>query len=123
MRADAIRIGEIYRFPSVHAAKIKYHVCVAPGWFVFINTDASKHDCLPIVRADYPFLDHDSFINASRIFEYEPDEEIIGALRTAVLLKKTARDLIQAVQRSRVLKPVQKDVVIGQLLGALDGLS
>lgn len=71
----------------------KMVVCISPerGWFFRINTRGHWRPCVPLLRADNPFPDHDSFIEC-QIIELDDyivasaisDRGIIGVVHRAV---------------------------------------
>lgn len=65
----------------------KYSACVhiKPNYFLLINTENRKmYECLPILRSDNKYLQHDSYIGCSNYYVYDDDkikdEQIVGHL-------------------------------------------
>ena len=101
MKFGDLQIGDISRFLAVKLAspKSKYHVAVAPSSFFYINTSAVWPGSYPILKEEYPFLDHDSFIGCGQLVEYEEGNTIREHAHVMRLLGKTVKGLLVHLNR------------------------
>lgn len=117
MTSADVEVGEILHFYSTQTKpkKEKFHICIAPNTFLWINTLPNFPPAIPIAKKDYPFLDHDSYIGCSELSEYEADRFIPDAARRGKLSKQTAKAILAAIGAAKTLTPIQKKLVAQHL--------
>ena len=119
MKIEAGGIYLIYN-DDVNQPKAKFSVCVCvhERWFFLINSEDRKiYDCIPIYKADYGFLKHDSFISCSRKFIYSLDR-LRASKFQGLISQKSATEIISKVKSSKTLERG----AIKQIIESLDNI-
>jgi hypothetical protein len=80
--------------------KFKYHVCVTPASFFYINTKAIWTGCFPVSKESYNFLEHDSFIGCGQLIEYDPELDTDDSCVVTRLTEETIRMLLLHLNKS-----------------------
>lgn len=115
------KIGYVYIVNTVLTkppkAKFAICVCVEPGYFVWINTDARKHgrDQIAIPGGCHPLVRHDSYVDLSRVVAH-PEYELEDAREFPCISKEMCGFLIDAMERGLIVMPRrQADVILANL--------
>jgi len=100
-------VGDVFLIPNnaIYPPNKKFSICVcaANNLFFLINSEnREKYDCIAITRSDNSFLQHDSFVSCSRVFNYHifviKKSKFIGAISNADLTR-----IVDKVASSEVL--------------------
>lgn len=102
---------------SIRDQKWKMQVCIyeAEGWFLRINSRDIIRPCVPILKAENPFLDHDSFIDCSlcMIDEYEVHDALQKAGVIGRVTTRVAPDVLTCLLAARYINEADKAVLRG----------
>jgi hypothetical protein len=124
-----MNIGDIFYWITDHAvghdSRPKYHVYVCPAdWvddntFLFINKGMYGED-YTVTKADYPFLEYDSYISCFGTTSYS-DQEISAFDQTSKgsISKAHLNDILLLVDKSRVMERLQKKRICAALQKAI----
>ncbi|OIO02564.1 hypothetical protein COY52_04755 [Candidatus Desantisbacteria bacterium CG_4_10_14_0_8_um_filter_48_22] len=119
MKIREMQRGQIWWFltPQMRPCpKVKCNLCIGSSQFLTINT-SDRYGKFKLDKTEYPFLSHDSYIG-DIIFDFSGEDEEIEVDNKQfrqIISDKTAIQLIDYVKKSRVLTPVNKDIVIAAL--------
>ena len=91
-----MRVGDIYLIENgdIYPPKKKFSICVCvrEGYFLLINSEnRAMYKCAPILKADHPFLSHDSFIGCNRFFRYTAEQLERAEFRGRLTYKELRR--------------------------------
>ena len=95
------KVGHVYIIDTVLTkppkAKFAVCVCVANGYFLWINTKAAPHgrDQMALVAGCHQLVTHDSFLDVSRVVAHPPIE--LDEAREFACITKEIRDRIIAL--------------------------
>jgi hypothetical protein len=118
------KLGHVYIVHTVLSkpAKDKFAicVCVAEGYFVWINTKAAPHgrDQLPIQAGSHELVTHDSHVDLSKIFRH-PDREIEEAKEFACISPELCDAILKRVDAGLDVLPPRHAEIIRDNLSSL----
>jgi hypothetical protein len=104
-------------------AKFAICVCVAEGFFVWINTEARQggRDQLAVVAGCHELVRHDSFLDLSRVVKHQT-WELEDAREFPCISAEMARAIIDRVEQGLDLLPPRHAAIITSNLRALFAL-
>jgi hypothetical protein len=97
----------------------KFHVFFEVGDFFLINTKF-YYDSVKISPCDYEFLDYDSHICFSYLFNYPTNNSIEPRTIRGSLVTETINELKKGIPNNDILTPIQKRKVIQYLNNILN---
>ncbi|ANL52868.1 hypothetical protein [Rhizobium phaseoli] len=118
------KLGHIYIVHTVLAkpAKDKFAicVCVADGYFIWINTKAAPHgrDQIPIAAGCHELVTHDSHIDLSKIFRH-PEWELEQAKEFPCISEDLCKTIIDRVAVGLDVLPQRHAEIIVENLAKL----
>jgi hypothetical protein len=117
------KVGHIYIVDTVLTkppkAKFALCVCVAEGFFVWINTDMRSHghDQLAIAAGCHDLVVHDSFLDLSRVVKH-PSAELEEAREFPCISNELCAQILAAIEAGlTVLPPRHAAIIKANLLG------
>jgi len=113
------QVGDVYLSNDIEITppKPKMCICIHPAglWFFLINTEnRTMYDCIPILKKNNAFLDHDSFISTNPPFTLKQDE-LEKAKYLGRISETDIGNILNKVNRSRFLTPLQKRKIIDSI--------
>lgn len=113
------QVGDVYLSNDIEITppKPKMCICIHPAglWFFLINTEnRDMYDCIPILKKNNVFLDHDSFISTNPPFTLKQDE-LEKAKYLGRISETDIANILNKVNRSRFLTPLQKRKIIDSI--------
>jgi hypothetical protein len=115
MEVTDIETGEIFHLlcDQTKPPKNKFHLFLNDGYYLLINSK-NLIPGLPIKKADYPFLDHDSFIG-SRLFRYQINKIIDHKGKRTKINHDTANQLKGFIANEKGLSQQSKTIILEAL--------
>jgi hypothetical protein len=112
--------GDILRAYCTFVEKHKCIVCICPRLrlFFFINSEPRRTTPtaqLLIKKSEYPFLDHDSYINAALLFEL-PASDLSKSILLGSLSIDTRNEIVRIVEDSRYLPALRREIITSNLI-------
>ncbi len=118
------KVGHVYIVNTVLTkppkAKFALCVCVAHGFFVWINTNAARHgkDQLDLPAGSHPLVRHDSFLDLSRVVVH-PNMELEEAREFPCISRDLRDRIIDAIEAGLVVLPARHAAIMKANLLAL----
>ncbi|WEZ84622.1 hypothetical protein P6U16_08640 [Rhizobium sp. 32-5/1] len=118
------KLGHIYIVNTVLSKppKEKYAlcVCVAPDYFVWINTKPAPHgrDQLLLQNGCHELVTHDSSLDLSKMFSH-PDWEMKNAKEFAQISKALCKDIVGRIEAGLDVLPPRHAALIAENLRSL----
>ncbi len=111
-----IKAGDIIHAYCNFVPGNKFLICVCPSsspLFLLINSEPRRKTPdaqIKITPKDFPFLDHDSFINTATICAVFPDE-LKKAVPMGSLPDHIREEVLRVIDGSKHLSPNQQDLI------------
>jgi len=113
------RAGEVIHAYCNFASENKFFICISSSapFFLLINSEPrvkTPDAQIKITPKDFPFLDHDSYIDASQICTIFP-EELKKAVSKGPVPLRVNREILKVTENLRNLSQNQKDLIKNNL--------
>ncbi|MEA3391806.1 MAG: hypothetical protein U9Q91_02375, partial [Candidatus Marinimicrobia bacterium] len=95
----------------------KMCICVHPAglWFFLINSANRKmYDCIPVLKENNPFLNHDSYISTNLSFELK-NNEFQRSKYLGRISETDIANILNKVNKSKILSLIQKEKIIDSI--------
>lgn len=109
--------GDILHAFCAFIPDYKYVICICSQTPLFFLINSKPRNSTPdaqviIEKKEYPFLDHDSYINTATIITIYQNE-INKATRKGKLSETKKSEIVKIVKQCRYLTPNQKELIEG----------
>jgi hypothetical protein len=112
-------VGDVYLSNDIKITPqgSKMCICVHPAglWFFLINSENRRmYDCIPILRENNDFLDHNSYIGTKDIFIL--DKNVLGkAFHIGRISDHDIAAILNKINNSKFIAPIHKREIINSI--------